>query len=296
MKKVKRMTIKIEELNDLSDEVIDEIRKVESVCKKHDGLKGNASFDTSINFNKKMKSVFLLYEDEKLVSLLTVFAPRLLEGEVFGYTLPEYRRKGYFEKLLSRATAELKSYGVPDILFVCEKKSAAGNAMIEKLNVQPDHVEHLMAYHGAQNTISTDGRLSLHVVDQDDLEKLARLHMIIFSEYYKDLKALKLRLSKILESRDMEMYMAILGNEAVGVCTVSVESDGTFIEGFGILPKYRGKGFGREFLNLILKNLLDKKVETIKLEVDDTNHNAFELYKKAGFEVETSFGYYRKRI
>lgn len=77
--------------------------------------------------------------------------------------------------------------------------------------------------------------------------------------------------------------------------SVSIENDEASIFGLGIAPQYQGKGFGRELLNLIAADLKNKGIENITIEVDSTNKNAFNLYKKFGFEVETSFDYYRKR-
>ncbi len=121
------MSIEIKELNSLNDEITSEIRKLELICKECNDLKGNMYLDTLMNFDKNTKNIFLLYEDEKLVSLLSVFVPTSLEGKAYAYTSPEYRKRGYFKKLLFRAEDELKSYSVAGILFTCESRSPSGN-------------------------------------------------------------------------------------------------------------------------------------------------------------------------
>jgi len=123
----------IKELVKASEEVIKEIRQLEIACKDYDKLTGDIFLDSSLNFNPYMKNIFLLYEDDKLVSLLTMFIPTQTEAEISSFTLPKYRQKGYFKALFVKASNELKKYEVQDVLFVCEPQSFSGKAVIKKL-------------------------------------------------------------------------------------------------------------------------------------------------------------------
>jgi ribosomal protein S18 acetylase RimI-like enzyme len=290
-----KMSVEIKKLNYLDDSIIGSIRHFENVCKEYDGLAGEMDLGTSMNFDKQMRNVFLLYEGEKLVSALSIFAPRKAEGEVYGYTLPEYRRKGYFKKLLSEAAEELKAYGVEDFLFICERKSTDGNAMIEKMKVQWDHGEHLMAYHG-DKPFQTEGRLKLHMVDRNDLKTLVEMNMSVFSDYYRHPDELMIKMSNILDSKEREMYMGFAGDKPVGICSVGMEQEDPSIYGFGIMPAYRRRRYGEEFMKLVMNNLIKRNIKTIKLDVNYENSPAINLYLKIGFETEASFGYFRKKL
>ena len=103
------MGIKI--LNKTSKEITEQIKEVEIICKTYDKINGNMYLDTSLNFSPEMKSLFLFYKDNKLISVLSIFMPTAAEAEISAYTLPEYRLKGYFKKLLIEATEELKKSG-----------------------------------------------------------------------------------------------------------------------------------------------------------------------------------------
>ncbi len=81
----------------------------------------------------------------------------------------------------------------------------------------------------------------------------------------------------------------------IGMGSASLGNDEASIFGFEVSPQYQGKGFGRAILKRILTDLKNRGRENITIEVDSTNKNAFNLYRKCGFEVETSFDYYRKR-
>ncbi|MDF2588583.1 MAG: acetyltransferase [Anaerocolumna sp.] len=102
--------------------------------------------------------------------------------------------------------------------------------------------------------------------------------------------------TKTFEANNRMQYIALLKDKLIGMGSVSIENDEASIFGFGVKPDHQGKGFGRELLNLLLVDLKEKGCSNITIEVDSTNENAFNLYKKCGFEVETSFNYYRKSI
>lgn len=73
-------------------------------------------------------------------------------------------------------------------------------------------------------------------------------------------------------------------------------NDEISIFGFGIDEKFRGKGYGKQILNLIINKLISEGKRNITLEVDSNNEIAFNLYKKTGFETDVAFQYYRKRV
>ena len=57
--------------NTLTQDIIRDIKRVEQACKEHDGLRGSVSLDYSLNIHPDMMSLFLLYEQEELVSFLS---------------------------------------------------------------------------------------------------------------------------------------------------------------------------------------------------------------------------------
>ena len=87
-----------------------------------------------------------------------------------------------------------------------------------------------------------------------------------------------------------------LDGEFIGMGGVSFEQDGAYIFGFGIIPKYQGKGHGKAMLKLMLKDLIEKNVEKIMIDVNSENEKAYNLYKKYGFEVQTAFEYFRIKV
>lgn len=285
----------IKEISKVSEELMQEIRQLEAICKKHDNLRQDIFLDSSLNFNPDIKSLFLLYEDNKLISLLFMFIPTSDEAEISGFTRPEYRKNGYFKSLLDRAVNELKKYNVPDILFTCEAQSSDGKAAIKRLNADYDFAEYTLRYNKLHDEYSNKylNKIELHKANREDTKTLVNISQQIFHDSYENAESMVM---KAFECQFRQLYIVVLDGEAIGKGGISFEDEGAYIFGFGIIPKYQGKGFGKASLQLMLKELAEQKIEKIVIEVDSKNESAFNLYKKCGFEVQTSYEYYRRRV
>jgi len=285
----------INESSKASEGEIKEIRHIETICKKHDKLTGDIFLDSSLNFNSNIKSLFLLYEDNKLISLIIMFIPGQDKAEISGFTLPEYRQKGYFKALLAKVSDELKKYEVPDILFVCEPQSLDGKAVIKKLKANYDFTEYSLKYNqlGASYPSYYLNKVELYKPNLQDSETLIDIRGQIFDDTYENAETMVM---KTFESQFRQQYLAVLDGEFIGMGGVSFEQDGAYIFGFGIIPKYQGKGYGKAMLKLMLKDLIEKNVEKIMIDVNSKNEKAYNLYKKYGFEVQTAFEYFRIKV
>lgn len=230
-----------------------------------------------------------------LVSVISMFMPTSDEAEISAYTLPEYRRKGYFKMLLDEAIKEMTKYNIPDLVFVCESQSNDGKGAIEKLKSEFDFTEYLLRYRDYLNDMEVRRipEVKLYESKKEDFEAIINLSQEIFNESYDDAKSM---INKSFESENRIQYIAMLDEKLIGMGSDSFENDETSIFGLGVSPQYQGKGFGGAILKLILADLKNRGRENITIDFDSTNKNAFNLYRKCGFEVETSFDYYRKRV
>jgi len=288
-------TLDIRKLTKFNEKVIKEIREVEGICKNHDGVNGSLFLDTSMNFHQDIKSIFLLYKDNRLVSLLTMFIPMNEEAEISAYTLPEYRRKGYFKRLLEEAIEEVKKYHIPYLMFICEPESNDGLETIKKLNAELDFTEYSLRYNNPSSEMKIENvpNISLQRAEQNDLDGIISLSQEVFNDDYEVAKSI---ITKTLEANNRVQYVAKLEGKPIGIGSVSFENNEASIFGVGVSPKYQGKGFGRELIMLIINELKRKGIENIMIEVDSLNERAFKLYKSCGFQVEASFHYFRKSV
>ncbi|MEG1255578.1 GNAT family N-acetyltransferase [Clostridium sp.] len=281
--------MKILELQELNEQQIKDIRKLEGICKEYDGIKGDVFLSNELNFNKEIKCYFLSYEGETLISFIYMFMPTLQEAEVSAYTLPDERQKGYFKLLLEKAVEELNNYGVRKILFVHEPKSKNAKCVLKRLDVKYDFSEYLLVY-DSTNSLECNSKLKLVPVQKENVNEIAALHVDIFN---KSLEIGQSMVNRALDSEDRIPYMAKLNNEIIGIGSISLENKDGFICGLGISSKHQGKGYGKEILNLLIEKMLTMDINDILLEVDSENHIAYNLYTKSGFKIKTQFDYYR---
>lgn len=276
-----------------TEEVLKDIREVEAVCNEHDKLKGSLFLDHSLNYHQEMKNLFLYYEENRLVSLLCMFMPTSQEAEISAYTLPEYRRLGYFKKLLAEAEEELKKYKIPDLVFVCEAQSSDGKEAIRKIKAEYAFTEYYLKFKEFPHEVAKQqlSRVDIHKAEDKDMERIINLSQEIFEDSYEDAKSM---VTKTFEADNRRQYMASMDNKPIGMVSVNLDHGEASIFGFGVLPEYQGKGLGGEILKSLILELLKSQIESISLEVDSGNQNAFHLYLKYGFEIETAYEYFRK--
>ncbi|MCB8816856.1 GNAT family N-acetyltransferase [Desulfosporosinus shakirovi] len=275
----------------LSQRAIEEVLDLEGICIDHDSLKGSVFLDSSLNINQQIKSFFLLYKNGKMISILSMFIPTKHEAEITAYTLPKFRGKGYFKSLLGKAVEELRAFDIPELLFVCESSSIPGKRVIDALNADYDHTEYFMRFDRASYTRLNRYRLILLKAEQKDLEKAIAANMKVFGDTREESKSL---IKNCFSSDTREQYLAVLDDEIIGAVSVNLEED-VSIFGFGIIPEYRSKGYGKELLHLIVDDLLLRGRSDITIDVNNKNANALELYQKTGFHIEATYEYYRKK-
>jgi ribosomal protein S18 acetylase RimI-like enzyme len=282
----------IRSYSSLSEKVLNEILTLEKVGKEQDKLKGSVFLDTSSNFDQQIHSVFLLYEDRQLISILSMLIPTQQEAEISAYTLPDYRRNGYFKALLAKAIEELRRFNIRKFLLVCERQSISGQEVMVALKAEYEHAEYSLRLNKTKYAAKNAYRLSLIRPRFEDLDKVIDASMKTFADSYDEAKSL---VENCFESESREQYLAVLNNEIIGLGSVNRQSDAASIFGFGIVPEYRGKGYGEELLHLMIDHLWRMGITDIMLDVSSENIQALKLYKKSGFQTEGVYEYYRKK-
>ena len=282
----------IKELRDYNENVVNEVYHLEQICKDQDNLKGSIFVDTTMNYNQEMKSIFLMYDGDQLISLLTMFVPTQNEAEITALTLPSHRRKGYFKELLAKAVSELLKYEIPEVLFVLESQSITGKQVSRHLAAQYDFTEYSMRLDDRMYVPLTSNRLHYLKPHEEDLKRLIDTSVRIFDDSYEDTQGM---IVSSFQSVTRDQYLGILEDEIIGMGSSSRDRDEVSIFGFGITPEFRSKGYGYELLHLIVEQLKQSGIREIVIEVDSNNAHAFTLYQKLGFQIETAFEYYRKK-
>lgn len=83
------------------------------------------------------------------------------------------------------------------------------------------------------------------------------------------------------------------GGKPIGYALGTVVCGEAELYRIGVLPEFRGSGFGKLILNDFLRNCREKGAEKVFLEVRSLNVPAIALYKRAGFvQLAVRKGYY----
>lgn len=92
-------------------------------------------------------------------------------------------------------------------------------------------------------------------------------------------------LDTILASEFNAIYFLRCNGERIGICEFDTSKFPEIeIKHFGLLPKAQGKGFGRYFLDAVLRKLWQKNPSRIWLHTDNNDHpNALRNYERCGF-------------
>ena len=282
----------IKALKVYSENVVNQVHQLENLCNDQDHLKGSIFVDTTMNYNQAMKCIFLMYDGNQLISLLTMFVPTQHEAEITALTLPSQRGKGYFSQLLYKAVEELIKYEIPEVLFVVESQSITGKQVVKHLAAQYEYTEYSMRLDNNKYVPKSSNRLKYLKPSHEDLKRLIDISMIIFEDSYEDAQGM---ITNIFQSVTRDQYLGILNDEIIGIGSSSRDGEEVSIFGFGIVPKFRSKGYGHDLLHLIIEQLRQRGLREIVIEVDSTNAHAFNLYKNIGFKTEVDYEYYRKK-
>ncbi|MHA1685692.1 MAG: ribosomal protein S18-alanine N-acetyltransferase [Candidatus Heimdallarchaeaceae archaeon] len=73
---------------------------------------------------------------------------------------------------------------------------------------------------------------------------------------------------------------------------IGIQSTKGHIISIAVLPEYRRKGIALNMMKYALQKLIEKKVQTIYLEVRISNLAAIELYNKLGFKIKRQLKHY----
>ncbi|WMJ88769.1 GNAT family N-acetyltransferase [Anaerocolumna sp. MB42-C2] len=277
-------------LHVLNEKQKNEIDNLVRECLKEEKLERTLYMESDINYYINMDSFFLLYNEQKLVSVLTVFQPLKEEAEINAYTLPTERKKGYFDILLSYAEAELCEFGVKKIIFVVEPESKSGMAALKTYDTNYYKSEYLLKLDTdniSQELTHVDFNLNEITLDQR-LDAVNLSHEIFDIELEEAFDII----DTAMAVETMHCYGFYAGNSLLGICNVNYGENSASIFGFGIKPDDQGKGYGRILLNFILVTVKKYKKSSIILQVGSENKRAFLLYQSVGFQILKQYDYY----
>ncbi len=274
----------------LSQTELAEIEQLVQRCNAHEGLDLKINWETLRARPHHETNDFLYYEQNIPVGFLALYSFNPHEAEISGMVHPAYRRKGIFTTLFHAALEECQHRNIVRMLLIVEHVSTSGQAFARTLDITYDHSEYKMVLEEPRLPSSFDERLQFREAQEEDIPVLTHITALAFdlSEQGVDWYS-----SKVLANLARRYYVGVLKDVGViGKLDVSLVGQEAFIYGFGVLPEYRGRGYGRQLLARTIQALFAMRKTQIALEVATVNKNALSLYQSCGFRETGSYDYY----
>jgi ribosomal protein S18 acetylase RimI-like enzyme len=281
----------------ISEKEYKEISKLEEICSSQDKTNLKLELDYRMNVRRNpeigLKEIneLLYYVQDTLVAYISIssFGGSNV-GEVNGMTHPNFRRRGLFKRLFELAMEECKKRKFNKVLLLSDGNSRSGIEFINSVSGEYDFSEYRMKVIN-KTTLDSISPVRLRKAEKQDGKQIARQNAIFFdhSEEYE-------WSSEEDEDLSKNTYMVELDEAIIGKIAISYDDDSAFISGFGILPDFRGKGYGKASLKEALRLIDEKGTHNIELDVESKNSNALNLYKACGFKEQSVMSYYKYNL
>lgn len=273
-----------------------EIYKLEEICKEQDKVNLKLELDYKLLRTREYENSlnetneFLYYINGILVGYIGIssFASNL--GEINGVVHPEWRRKGIFTKLCKLAIDESRDRNFNKILLLCDANSTSAIGFIKSTGGSYAFSECGMKVSNLEASEDFQTEIALRNAANRDLQEINKQNSVFFGS-----AGSESMLPEDEEKNNTFTYMIELKGTPIGKIKVSKEMDSAFISGFGIMPDYRGKGYGRQTLREVLRRLRSEGIYDAALDVAVENTNALKLYKSCGFKEQSVMNYYEIR-
>jgi ribosomal protein S18 acetylase RimI-like enzyme len=280
----------------LSPAEIAECEQLVALCNRYENLHLHLNLAMLKMRSGKENTDFLYYHNGMLVGYLSLMSWGTEDRELhIGVVHPAYRCQGIFRALLETAIAECSAQGMRKLVLVCEDSSRSATACMTALRAHYTFSEHEMVLEHFHDSMTFDDRLVLSPANSSHIDALVAVQ----SRSFNDSEAfVLLMVAKFLQEPQRHFYLATFGEEGlscrepVGVLRLDEFGDEIGIYAFGVLPEYRRRGYGRQMLEEIIREIRARSQKAIKLEVDTRNEVAINLYRSCGFAIRTTYNYY----
>ena len=286
--------------------LIDELREV---CMRHDGIMLKLELDykledakhADVEHSREEINEFLSFNGNELIGYAGIcsFGGPGSPLEITGMVHPTFRRQGLFSELHELVMAECGKRQAGKILLLCDRKSVPGVKFLDKIQAERISSEfemHLLGAHEATGKKLPD--IFLRKASNSDAAEVARQNRIYFDASAvldPDDTSERLILPEEEEKRGVTIYLAEHDEEIIGKVHLQLINGIGGIYGLGVLPPFRGKGFGRMILLQAIRILREAGASDIMLQVEARNDRALTLYRSCGFKETSVMDYYEMK-
>lgn len=284
--------------HDLSEAERRDVTALKGTCDALEGLDLKIEIGASPADADDANTAALYYVDGRLVGYAAFDLHAGPTVEVCGMVDPDYRRRGIGRALLDALATEAPRREIKRMLLICEDASASGRAFVATVGALYRFSEHRLILDPAafRAQPAPPHRLALRRAGREDVETLSAVLAASFDDPIEIARAL---ITAGIDDPNQQHYLAYLDATIyatpIGVVKPIIMDRAAFIYAFGVVPAYRGRGYGREILSTVVAQLLDNGYAPIGIEVETENQNALGLYLSCGFRASVTsviYGYY----
>jgi ribosomal protein S18 acetylase RimI-like enzyme len=277
----------------LTDAELAEIKQLAQICQEHEPLELRFTWDALALRTGDRANELLYYRDDILIGFFSMDGLGFEEAEGTGMVHPSYRRQGVFRALVAAALEECRQNKTDSLILLFDHRSQAAAAFCTAIGAQHDFSEHNMRLDQPESLPDIAQRLEFHKATQGDA---AAISAILAQDFDRDPEQLRQSIVHNMQSPIYQYYLATLDHEPIGTLNVQNLGGEVYIYGFVVRPDQRGRGYGKEILARAIADIVAARPQPVFLEVETENDPAFGLYRSFGFEVTTTYDYYRLAV
>jgi mycothiol synthase len=285
------ISLMLNQTNHLSTDEADEVRDLRDRCCHFEGLEIKIETPDPEQDAFIPANAFIYRTGGRLAGYFYLDHREGEEAEVCGMVLPEQRRRGIGRLMLDSVLAECSKRGVTRLLLISEDASASGLAFVRRtggiLSHKELHMQCLTSPKSREEIVSDD--ITIRSATAADLSTLVDILTEAFDDPEESVR------TRVIREIDDACGPFIIGqwqDKVIG-CLKVYRSDAKIgLYGVGVLPEFRGRGFGKRIISLTMDMMAEGRPARFALEVEPDNEPARAAYRSCGFEVTTVYGYY----
>lgn len=293
----------------ITKEDYNNLKELEAVCTKEDinlkleleyklsqqSLTAEAQALTEKDFRSSCMKEYIYYSQGRPVSYLGICNFGGNVYELNGMTHPDFRNKGIFRRLYEHAFTECRLANKKSLLLLTDGNSPSGNSFVKTvggvLSFSEYRMELLAGEYAARNNDLNNGLSQVVLVEAQpgDISLLHECDKLLFGDEENEEEA------EYISSID-NSYLIKKEDITIGKISIDFSENTGFIYGFGVLPDYRGLGYGKAAIGEALKEIFSRGLEKAALDVAAANDRALYIYTGNGFKEVSVMRYYEVKV
>ncbi|WP_419155155.1 GNAT family N-acetyltransferase [Weissella minor] len=284
--------MQIEQFTQLTQSQIEDIHLLSQVVHTYDHTHKDAYLSNQYNHFPEMPTFVLGYENESLIGFAMLYADGDIDEivEISLMVHPSARRKGIGTAIKQRAFEILTEFGYHKVQYLTERAFLVANPdfLMKNQLVVDAEFEYQMRFEKEPVSVESKMGIGIRRMQQADVVQLVPPYMNAFPD--STAHAAEQYLQESLDDTSIETYVLLYEDQPIGYCAVD---NGGYYYIFGLFvdADYRNRGFGAQFMQLIMRELYLQEAKPFVIGVEGDNNQAHHLYQKLGFEDETVLEY-----